>query len=128
MLDCTFADVLGQYPGDVVYLNNLVQRSVLLGYHPQSSEIDKWGASFGDDIVIERDRVDSFTYSTKIASGSRRGSNDAWVALLSAYCVMEGREWHDANYKEEKRMFLEKLQAAEETIRASKAAAGKWDK
>ncbi|KAF1782030.1 hypothetical protein GQ600_19636 [Phytophthora cactorum] len=54
---------------------------------------------------------------------SRRGSNDAWVALLSAYCVMEGREWHDANYKEEKRMFLEKLQAAEETIRASKAAA-----
>ncbi|KAG3116830.1 hypothetical protein PI124_g4039 [Phytophthora idaei] len=41
---------------------------------------------------------------------------------------MEGQEWHDANYKEEKCMFLEKLQAPEETIRASKAAAGKWDK
>ncbi|KAG3060015.1 hypothetical protein PI125_g24947 [Phytophthora idaei] len=41
---------------------------------------------------------------------------------------MEGREWHDANYKEEKRMLLEKLQAPEETIRASKAAAGKWNK
>ncbi|KAF1784377.1 hypothetical protein GQ600_26054 [Phytophthora cactorum] len=36
---------------------------------------------------------------------------------------MEGREWHYANYKEEKRMFVEKLQAPEETIRASKAAA-----
>ncbi|KAG3095133.1 hypothetical protein PI124_g16173 [Phytophthora idaei] len=41
---------------------------------------------------------------------------------------MEGREWHDANYKEKKRMFLGELHAPEETIRTSKAAAGKWDK
>ncbi|KAF1782659.1 hypothetical protein GQ600_11038 [Phytophthora cactorum] len=128
MMDCTFADVLVQYPGDVVYLNNLVQHYVLLRYQPETANMDKCGASFGDVIVIEKDRVDSFTYATKIASGSRRGSKDAWVALLSAYCVMEGREWHDTNYKEEKRMFMEKLQAPEETIRASKAAAGKWDK
>ncbi|KAF1786949.1 hypothetical protein GQ600_18211 [Phytophthora cactorum] len=32
------------YPGDVVYLNNLVQYSVLLGYQlPETAEIDKWG-------------------------------------------------------------------------------------
>ncbi|KAG6950363.1 hypothetical protein JG687_00014299 [Phytophthora cactorum] len=41
---------------------------------------------------------------------------------------MEGREWHDASYEVEKRIVLEKLQVPEETIRASKAAAGKWDK
>ncbi|KAF1784376.1 hypothetical protein GQ600_26053 [Phytophthora cactorum] len=41
MLDCTFADVLVQYPGDVVYLNYLVQHSVLLGYQPETAEIDK---------------------------------------------------------------------------------------
>ncbi|KAF1786950.1 hypothetical protein GQ600_18216 [Phytophthora cactorum] len=34
---------------------------------------------------------------------------------------MEGQEWHYANYKEEKRIFMEKLQAPEETIRASKS-------
>ncbi|KAF1785662.1 hypothetical protein GQ600_13310 [Phytophthora cactorum] len=37
---------------------------------------------------------------------------------------MEGREWHDASYEVEKRIVLEKLQVPEETIRASKAAAG----
>ncbi|KAF1786952.1 hypothetical protein GQ600_18214 [Phytophthora cactorum] len=37
-------DILVQYPGDVVYLNNLVQYSVLLGYQlPETAEIDKWG-------------------------------------------------------------------------------------
>ncbi|KAF1791895.1 hypothetical protein GQ600_19065 [Phytophthora cactorum] len=107
MLDCTFADVLVQYPDDVVYLNNLVQHSVLLGYQPETAEIDKWG-QFWRSYSHRKGSVDSFTYATKIASGSRRGSKDAWVALLSAYCVMEGREWHDANYKEEKRMFLGK--------------------
>ncbi|ETP28231.1 hypothetical protein F442_22479 [Phytophthora nicotianae P10297] len=47
MVDCTFAEVLIQYPGDVVYLNNLVQHSVLQGYQPETADIDKWGGVGG---------------------------------------------------------------------------------
>ncbi|KAF1788319.1 hypothetical protein GQ600_12083 [Phytophthora cactorum] len=59
-----------KYPDDVVYLNNLVQHSVLLGYQPETTEIDKWG-NFWRSYSHRKDRVDSFTYATKIASGSR---------------------------------------------------------
>ncbi|KAF1782027.1 hypothetical protein GQ600_19633 [Phytophthora cactorum] len=125
-LDCTFAETLVQYPGGVVYLNNLVHHSVLLRYQPETAEIDLWGSIFGKVGVLENEQVESFTYATKIASGSRRESKDVLVALLSAYCVMEDGEWHAANYEEEKRRFLANLPVPKIMTRASKAA--KWNK
>ncbi|KAE8981811.1 hypothetical protein PF011_g21881 [Phytophthora fragariae] len=60
MLDATTTEVLIQRPGDVVYFNNLVHHSVLLGFVLDTAEEDKWGGIFGNVIVRAVDRIDSY--------------------------------------------------------------------
>ncbi|KAG2774037.1 hypothetical protein Pcac1_g15161 [Phytophthora cactorum] len=126
MLRTTGSGVLIQRPGDVVCLNNLVFHSVLLVYKPSIAEQDKWGGLFGDVVVCEADRVESFRYATKVASGPKRGSRKAWESLLSAYCVMEGRDYD--NFEKEKKRFYEKLQLPEKSAIARTRANAKKDK
>ncbi|KAF1795899.1 hypothetical protein GQ600_11989 [Phytophthora cactorum] len=126
MLRTTGSGVLIQRHGDVVCLNNLVFHSVLLVYKPSIAEQDKWGGLFGDVVVCEADRVESFRYATKVASGPKRGSRKAWESLLSAYCVMEGRDYD--NFEKEKKRFYEKLQLPEKSAIARTRANAKKDK
>ncbi|KAG1690101.1 hypothetical protein DVH05_028437 [Phytophthora capsici] len=107
MLKSSGSAVVVQRPGDVVYLNSLVYRSVLLGFLSESPPSTKWGEIFGDVILLVQDREQSFKYATQLASGSERGSDRAWCGLLSAFGVMVGRVWNDDNYEEEKKIFLE---------------------
>ncbi|KAG3108776.1 hypothetical protein PI124_g12004 [Phytophthora idaei] len=86
----------------------MVFHSVLLVYKPGITEQDKWGGIFGDVVVCEADRVESFRYATKVASGAKRGSRKAWESLLSAYCVMEGRDYDPDNFEKEKLQLPEK--------------------
>ncbi|GMF24794.1 unnamed protein product [Phytophthora fragariaefolia] len=109
MLDATTTEVLVQRPGDVVVLNNLMHPSVLLGYLPGTKKEDKWGGILGDVIVQAADKIDSYKFATKAASGFRRGSEDAWRSVLSAYCVMNGDMWDRGEYDEIKANFIVSL-------------------
>ncbi|KAE9260574.1 hypothetical protein PF001_g32677, partial [Phytophthora fragariae] len=120
--------VLIQRPGDVVYLNNLVHHSVLLGFVPDTAEEDKWGGIFGDVIVRAADRIDSYKYATTVASGSRRGSKDAWRSLLSTYCAMDGVDWDSEDFDDSKESSMASLELPKETEKASQMANAKWDK
>lgn len=128
MLDATTTGMLVQQPGDVVCLSNLVYHSVLLGYRPGTPLVDRWGGIFGDVIVRREDRVESFQYATKTASGSQKDSEAAWKSLLSAYCVMEGRVWSDDSFEEEKERFLATLPLSETSAKMLQVANAKWDK
>ncbi|EEY58882.1 uncharacterized protein PITG_11873 [Phytophthora infestans T30-4] len=109
MLRTPGSSVLIQRPGDVVCLNNLVFHSVLLVYQKGTAEEDKWGGIFGEVVVCEVDRVASFRYATKLASGSKKDSVGSWESLLTAYYTMEGRVCDQANFEREKKLFYKKL-------------------
>uniref|UniRef100_H3GYD0 JmjC domain-containing protein n=1 Tax=Phytophthora ramorum TaxID=164328 RepID=H3GYD0_PHYRM len=110
MLQATGSGVLVQRPGDVVVLNNLVFHSVLLVYKPGTPETNKWGGVFGDIVVREKDRCASFRYATKVASGAKKGSREAWESLLSAYSMMEEGDYAPEYFEEEKKKFMAKLE------------------
>ncbi|KAE9262578.1 hypothetical protein PF001_g32005, partial [Phytophthora fragariae] len=128
MLDAATTGVLIQRPGDVIYLNNLVHHSVLLGFVPDTAEEDKWGGIFGDVIERAADRIDSYKYATTAASGSRRGSKDAWRSLLSAYCAMDGVDWDSEDFDDIKESLMASLELPKEAEKSSKMANAKWDK
>ncbi|KAF1773348.1 hypothetical protein GQ600_11347 [Phytophthora cactorum] len=106
-------------------MNNLVHRSLLFSYQPETSEIDKWSCKFDEVVVREKHWLDSFAYATKIASGLNRGSNDGFL-LLVAYCVVEGtfQIMRQTTYLH----FLENLTLSKTTTQPSDAAKGKWNK
>ncbi|OWZ03565.1 hypothetical protein PHMEG_00024682 [Phytophthora megakarya] len=120
--------VMTQRPGDVICLNNLVLHSVLLVYNKNTAPEDKWGGIFGDIIVCAEDRLDSFRYGTKVPSGSKKASREAWESLLSAYSVMETGDYDPANYEEEKKKILEKLSLPPKSEMARIGANAKRDK
>ncbi|KAL3670654.1 hypothetical protein V7S43_003844 [Phytophthora oleae] len=128
MLDATTTGVLIQRPGDVVCLNNLVYHAVLLVYQPGIPDDDRWRCNFGDMIIRSDDRLDSFKYITRAASGIRRGSHDAWDSLLSAYCFMKNSIWDPKFFEEEKAQFLASLPLDPAALRGQTGARAKHDK
>ncbi|KAL3666395.1 hypothetical protein V7S43_008646 [Phytophthora oleae] len=128
MLDATATGVLIQRPGDVVCLNNLVYHAVLLVYQPGIPDDDRWCCNFGDMIIRSDDRLDSFKYITRAASGIRRGSHDAWDSLLSVYCFMKNSIWDPKFFEEEKTQFLASLLLDPAALRGQTGARAKHDK
>ncbi|KAG3012721.1 hypothetical protein PC123_g9189 [Phytophthora cactorum] len=79
----------------------------------------------GLSLDVIADRVGSFRYATKVASGAKRGSGKAWGSLLSAYCVMEGRDYDPDNFEKAKKRFYEKLQLPDKSSKARTSANAK---
>ncbi|RLN48537.1 hypothetical protein BBJ28_00023648, partial [Nothophytophthora sp. Chile5] len=128
MLDATTTGVLIQRPGDVVCLNNLVHHAVLLVYKPNTKAEDRWGNAFGDVVVRAADRLESFKYATKLASGSRRGSVEAWQPVLSAFCAMSGSVWDPSRFEDEKARFMASLHLEEGSLKAQMRVKAKHGK
>ncbi|KAG1686817.1 hypothetical protein DVH05_005926 [Phytophthora capsici] len=122
------SEVLVQRPGDVVCLNNLVFHAVLLVYRKNTKRENKSGGIFGDVIVRAEDRWESFRYATKVASGVKKGSREAWEPLLSAYSVMESGDYDPAKFQEAKDNFLANLVMPEKSEKARIGARAKQDK
>uniref|UniRef100_H3GC11 Uncharacterized protein n=1 Tax=Phytophthora ramorum TaxID=164328 RepID=H3GC11_PHYRM len=117
-----------QRPGDVVCLINLVFHFVLLAYQPGTAAEDRWGGIFGDVIVCATDRIESFRYAAKVASGSKKWSRKAWEPLLSAYSTMEEGGYDLDNYEQVLNKFLSELKLDEQSEKARVRAAAKADK
>lgn len=62
--------------------------------------------------------MESFRYATKVASGSKKGSREAWELLLSAYSVMEVGDYDPDDFEEEKKKFMAKVQLPEKSEKA----------
>ncbi|KAE8960930.1 hypothetical protein PR001_g30212 [Phytophthora rubi] len=52
MLEDPLTCVIGQHPGDVVYMGNQVYHAVLLGYKKDTKDDDKWGI-IGGNVVLK---------------------------------------------------------------------------
>ncbi|KAF1779805.1 hypothetical protein GQ600_16193 [Phytophthora cactorum] len=86
-----------EYSGDVLCLNNLGFHSMLLVYKPGIAEQDK----------------------------SQERLSQSMGILLSAYCVMEGRDYDPDNFEKAKKRFYEKLQLPDKSSKARTSANAK---
>ncbi|OWZ15468.1 hypothetical protein PHMEG_00010875 [Phytophthora megakarya] len=72
---------------------------------------DKWGVIFGDIVVRTADKLDSYKYVSKAASGLRIGFEEAWSSLLTAHSVMDGGIYNGEDFEGEKEIFLASMKA-----------------
>ncbi|KAF1778716.1 hypothetical protein GQ600_1434 [Phytophthora cactorum] len=92
-LDATKPCDLIQQPGAVIDLTTLVYHSVTCQGHLCTR-------SDGLSPGVWYFEPASYRSATRQASGSQRGSREAWLSTLSVFCIMKGRDRGENNYEE----------------------------